>query len=283
MKNQLTSLLAALAAGTALTACSSAPNPALDSATTVYDQASNDAAVVKDAPLELQQSHEALSRAQELWRSGADKADVDHYAYLATRRAELAQQTAKLTEEQSQVKNADTARAQALAAARTQEAAQARSEAERLRQQLAANSVLTLGSGILFDVNRAELKPGAYSSIREIATFLKQHPDRVATIEGFTDSTGSADYNLSLSQRRADAMRSALLQEGVAPDRVIARGMGESEPVASNNTEAGRQLNRRIQVAISGPSTAAAGPATSPSGGSATGSGIFGASGPGTY
>jgi outer membrane protein OmpA-like peptidoglycan-associated protein len=129
-----------------------------------------------------------------------------------------------------------------------------------LRQQLAANSVLTLGSGILFDVNRAELKPGAYSSIREIATFLKQHPDRVATIEGFTDSTGSADYNLSLSQRRADAMRGALLQEGVAPDRVIVRGMGESEPVASNKTEAGRQLNRRIQVAISGPGTTARAP-----------------------
>jgi len=282
MKNQL-SLLAALAAGTAVAACSSAPNPALDAATTVYDQASNDAAVVKDAPLELQQSREALSRAQELWRSDADKADVDHYAYLATRRAELAQQTAKLTEEQSQVKNADTARAQALAAARTQEAAQARSEVERLRQQLAANSAVTLGSGILFDVNRAELKPGAYSSIREIATFLKQHPDRVATIEGFTDSTGSADHNLGLSQRRADAMRSALLQEGVAPDRVIARGMGESEPVASNKTEAGRQLNRRIQVAISGPSTAAAGPATGPSGGSATGPGVFGGSAPATY
>src|SRR6202043_3458718 len=109
----------------------------------------------------------------------------------------------------------------------TTEAEQARNQAAHLQQQLAAGAVLTLGNGILFDVNRAELKPGAYGSIREIATFLKQHPDRSVTIEGFTDSTGSADYNLRLSQLRADALRNALLQEGIAPDRVTARGMGE--------------------------------------------------------
>jgi outer membrane protein OmpA-like peptidoglycan-associated protein len=267
VKTQVTNLIAALAAATALSACSSAPNPNLDTATALYNQASNDPDVVKDAPLELQQSREALSRSQELWRSGGDKADIDHYAYLATRRTELAQQTATLKEAQSQVKNADAMRAQALLAVRTEEATQARqqaqqatTEAERarnqaaqLQQQLATTTptVLTLGSGILFDVNRAELKPGVYDSIRQIATFLKQHPDRTVTIEGYTDSTGSADYNLRLSQLRADAMRYALLKEGVAPDRVIARGMGESEPVASNETEAGRQINRRVQVAIS--------------------------------
>jgi outer membrane protein OmpA-like peptidoglycan-associated protein len=275
VKNEVTTLIAVLAAGTALAACSSAPNPNLEAATALYNQASNDPAVVKDAPLELQQSRDALAQSQELWRKGGDQAEVTHYAYLATRQAELAQQTAKLKEAQSEVSNADAARAQALLAARTEEATQARQQAEQaqnqaaqLRQQLAAGTVLTLSSGILFDVNRAELKPGAYDSIRQIATFLRQHPDRSVTIEGFTDSTGSADYNLRLSQLRADAMRNAILEEGVSPDRVIARGMGESEPVASNGTEAGRQLNRRVQIAISGSNTNASAPVSAPSAGS---------------
>lgn len=251
MRSQVILLTAALAAGAALAACSSAPvpNPDLDAAATLYNQASNDPSVVRDAPLELQQSREALSQAQSLWRDNADKATVDHYAYLATRRAELAQQTAKLKEAQAQVSNADAGRAQALLAVRTREATQ-------LQQQLAAlkadaGTVLTLRD-ILFDANGTDLKPGAYDSIRQIASFLKQHPERTVTIEGFTDSTGSADYNLRLSQLRADAVRNALVREGVAPEHVVARGMGAGAPVASNDTAAGRQLNRRVQAAISG-------------------------------
>lgn len=266
MRSHVILLTAALAAGAALAACSSSapvPNPGLDAAATLYNQASNDPAVVRDAPLELQQSREALSQAQSLWRDNADKATVDHYAYLATRHAELAQQTAKLKAAQAQVSNADAARAQALLAVRTREATQARqqaqqaqSEAGQLQQQLAAlkadaGTVLTLRD-ILFDANGTDLKPGAYDSIRQIASFLKQHPERTVTIEGFTDSTGSADYNLRLSQLRADAVRNALVREGVAPDHVIARGMGAGAPVASNDTAAGRQLNRRVQAAISG-------------------------------
>jgi outer membrane protein OmpA-like peptidoglycan-associated protein len=267
MRSEAIVLGCAIAFGAIVAACSStpAPNPDLDAAQTLYNQASNDPAVVKDAPLELQQSREALSQAQAQWRNNGDPVTVGHFAYLAARRAELAQQTAKLKEAQLQISNADAARAQALLAARTQEATQARqqaqqaqSEASHLQQQLAAlkadqanaGAILTLRD-ILFDVNGTDLKPGSYDSIRQIANFLKEHPERTVVIEGFTDSTGGADYNLRLSQLRAEAVRNALVREGVAPDHVVARGMGASEPVASNDTVAGRQLNRRVQVAIS--------------------------------
>jgi outer membrane protein OmpA-like peptidoglycan-associated protein len=253
-------LILLLAAGSVLAGCSSAPTPNsnLDAAATLYNQASSDPLVVKDAPLELQQAREALSRSQDLWQNNEDKASVDHYAYLAARRAELAQQTAKLKEAQAQIANADATRAQALLAVRAVEAENARNEANQLQQQLAAlranqanaGVVLTLRD-ILFDVNGTELKPGAYDTIRQIAAFLKQHPERTVTIDGFTDSTGNPDHNIRLSELRAEAVRNALLQEGVPPEHVIARGMGASEPVASNATVAGRQFNRRVRVAIS--------------------------------
>jgi outer membrane protein OmpA-like peptidoglycan-associated protein len=266
VRNQLITLLL-IATGTALAACSTTPipNQNLDAATTLYNQASNNPLVVKYAPLELQQSREALARSQSLWQSKDDRASVDHYAYIAARRAELAQQTARLKEAQAEVANADATRAQTLLAARTAEAANARAQTDQLQhqtdqlqQQLAAlkanqanaGMVLTLRD-ILFDVNGTELKPGAYDSIRQIAAYLKQHPERTVTVEGFTDSTGNPDYNMRLSRLRADAVRNALVQEGVAPERVIARGMGPSVPVASNDTTAGRQFNRRVQVAIS--------------------------------
>jgi outer membrane protein OmpA-like peptidoglycan-associated protein len=257
VRNQLVLLIAT---GTALAACSAtpAPNQNLDAAATLYNQASNDPLVVKHAPLELQQSREALAQSQNVWQSNGDRQIVDHYAYIAARRAELAQQTAKLKEAQAQVSNADATRAQSLLAARTAESAHARNEAAQLKQQLEAlktnqanaGIVLTLRD-ILFDVNGTELKPGAYDSVRQIAAYLKQHPERTVTVEGFTDSTGSPDYNMRLSQLRAETVRNELVREGVAPERVIARGMGPSVPVASNDTTAGRQLNRRVQIAVS--------------------------------
>jgi len=257
VRNQLILLIAT---GTALAACSATPTPDqnLDAAATLYNQASNDPLVVKYAPLELQQSRQSLAQSQSLWQSNGDRASVDHYAYIAARRAELAQQTAKLKDAQAQVSNADATRAQSLLAARTAEAANARNQADQLQQQLAAlkanqanaGMVLTLRD-ILFDVNGTELKPGAYDSIRQIAAYLKQHPERTVTVEGFTDSSGSPDYNMRLSQLRADVVRNTLVQEGISPERVIARGMGPSIPIASNDTTAGRQLNRRVQVAIS--------------------------------
>lgn len=265
-------LLCALGTTALLGACSSAPNQNLISAQQTYEAAAQNPAVVRDAPLDLQQAKASLDRAEALAKNGENSADVDYYAYLATRDAQTAQQSARLREAQDTVKNAGSARAEALlqtqkqqTAAAQQQAQSAEQRAHQLQQQLAelrsnqasTGMVMTLGSDILFDVGGAQLKPGALSTIQQVATYLKQHPDRSLTVDGFTDNTGSASYNLQLSRLRADAVRTALVQDGVPADRIVTKGFGETSPVASNATAGGRQLNRRVQLAISGPNGAA--------------------------
>ena len=110
--------------------------------------------------------------------------------------------------------------------------------------------VVTLGD-VLFDVNKAELKPGAERNVQKIADFLMEYPERKATIEGFTDSMGSDDYNQSLSQRRAEAVRVFLIEKGISRERIEARGYGEENPVASNDSPGTRQLNRRVEIVLS--------------------------------
>jgi outer membrane protein OmpA-like peptidoglycan-associated protein len=83
-----------------------------------------------------------------------------------------------------------------------------------------------------------------------LATFLRENPERMVAIEGHTDSVGGDAYNLALSDKRAEAVRNALLSRGIAGMRVTAKGMGESAPVASNDTAAGRQRNRRVEIII---------------------------------
>lgn len=110
--------------------------------------------------------------------------------------------------------------------------------------------VITLGD-VLFDTNKAQLKSGSKRSLEKLAAFLKKYPDREVQIEGYTDSTGSADYNLELSERRANAVRTALMDMGISSDRVTTRGYGKDSPVASNDTPAGRQMNRRVEIVLS--------------------------------
>ncbi|HEX7970538.1 MAG TPA: OmpA family protein, partial [Stellaceae bacterium] len=109
--------------------------------------------------------------------------------------------------------------------------------------------VLTLGD-ILFDTGRAELKPGAAPTIKRLADFLQRHPDRTVLIEGYTDSTGSTEINRWLSEERAQAVRAALIGQGMDPSRIQARGRGAADPVASNDTAAGRQQNRRVEISF---------------------------------
>lgn len=110
--------------------------------------------------------------------------------------------------------------------------------------------MLTLGD-VLFDSGQAELKAGAFSTIDRLATFMRENPERTLVVEGYTDSVGSDAYNLSLSQRRADAVRAALLARGIDGSRITKSGMGKANPVAGNDTAAGRQRNRRVEIVIS--------------------------------
>jgi outer membrane protein OmpA-like peptidoglycan-associated protein len=111
--------------------------------------------------------------------------------------------------------------------------------------------VLTLGD-VLFDTGKAQLNSGADRKLDQLAQFLNEHKDRRVQIDGFTDSVGSDSYNEQLSQRRADAVKAALISRGIDPSRIGTEGYGKAYPVANNTDSGGRQLNRRVEVVIGG-------------------------------
>ncbi|MCP3175989.1 MAG: OmpA family protein [Desulfuromonadales bacterium] len=130
-----------------------------------------------------------------------------------------------------------------------------------MRQQLAgveaaniqrnANMLaVTFKSDFMFDVNSSNLKPGSYDEIARVAQVLNQYPQTTLQIAGHTDSTGSEAYNQDLSIKRASAVKNALTGQGVNPARMNVIGFGESQPIADNSTEYGRQLNRRVVITI---------------------------------
>ena len=101
--------------------------------------------------------------------------------------------------------------------------------------------------GILFDVNRATLKPESMGVINEIAKMMKAHEDLKLRVEGHTDSDGKKDFNQSLSEKRAAAVKDALVEAGIAPERLMTKGFGESKPVTDNATPEGKANNRRVE------------------------------------
>lgn len=271
---KLPSLLGALSLSIVLAGCGGPPqnNPLLTQAEQSYQQAENDSLIVMMAPVALKEAEEALEQSQLIWQEKGDKKLIEHYAYIAEQKTEIARETANLNAAQDEVEQAESERQRVLIEARKAEAIaaeerakealedaqKARSEAEELASRLnemeAKQSnrgmVLTL-SDVLFDFDSANLKSGASKVVNELSGFLKEYPERTIQIEGFTDSVGSAEYNQNLSQRRADALKQALVNAGISTQRIKTIGYGEEYPVATNMNEAGRQQNRRVEVIIS--------------------------------
>jgi len=161
-------------------------------------------------------------------------------------RAESAEQKVAASNARS---DADTA--QLAATASQQLAAELQRQLEILQARPTDRGlVLTLGD-TLFATGKAELKSGATVNLDRITTFMNQYPNRTAAIEGFTDNMGSEEMNQSLSERRADAVKRYLVGQGVGSARLTSSGRGESDPVADNESAAGRQQNRRVEVVIS--------------------------------
>jgi hypothetical protein len=123
-----------------------------------------------------------------------------------------------------------------------------------LQTKDSARGLIINMSDVLFDLNRATLKPGAQLRLAKVAGIIQAYPDLRLQIEGFTDSTGAADYNQKLSEKRAQTVRDFLVSQGVNQANISAKGFGEENPVASNDTAAGRQMNRRVDLVVSGES-----------------------------
>jgi outer membrane protein OmpA-like peptidoglycan-associated protein len=152
---------------------------------------------------------------------------------------------------------AEASRERERALAAQLEAEQEREANARLRAELGQAQtrvterglVLTLGD-VLFAVGKADLKPGAARTLDKLVAAMRRDRETSVTIEGHTDSTGKRAANLTLSQRRANAVRGYLMAKGIPSNRILARGLGPDFPVATNKTESGRQQNRRVEVLV---------------------------------
>jgi outer membrane protein OmpA-like peptidoglycan-associated protein len=158
--------------------------------------------------------------------------------------------------------NLDAARAAAEEANRLRAQSEQEKAAlkEQLRQQLnliletrsSARGLIVNMNDVLFDTAKYTLRPGAREKLSKIAGILLVHPSLKLEVEGHTDSVGGDDYNQRLSEQRAGAVRDYLVQNGIAMSNVSAMGFGKTRPVVSNETSAGRQQNRRVEVVVSG-------------------------------
>ena len=252
-------------------ACSSIPDrtPALNQASSRLEAARSDPQVGLLAPDELKRADEAVQAAEKARLGGSPPASVDHLAYLARQRVVMAQETASGRAADAVTASAAAERDKLRLSMRTQEADKAErqlaaADATAVRSQARVSDletqlkdlnakptprgiVVTLGD-VLFDSGKSQLMPEGQRSMAKLAEVFKQDPKRKATIEGYTDSVGAAELNLALSQRRADSVMTALLSLGVPLDRLSVLGHGEEMPVASNDTAAGRQMNRRVEI-----------------------------------
>jgi len=198
--------------------------------------------------------HEAAQLREEQQKIAALTAEQARAARAEREAAELRQEQEKmaaLTAEQARAERAE------------REVARLREEHEQSRAELtstlsrlakvreeARGTIVTLPGNIFFDFNKADVKPAMQERLTEIAKALAAVPDQNLLIEGHTDSDGPNEYNLTLSEQRAQSVRSILLAGGIAPERIETKGYGHTHPVASNETATGKAQNRRVEIVL---------------------------------
>jgi outer membrane protein OmpA-like peptidoglycan-associated protein len=226
-------------------------------------------AVQREEVERIQKEKEAAAAAA----AAKAKAEADAQAAAeAKRQAEL---VAAREAQQKSAAEAAAAKAAAQAAAEKaaleakeqaakEEAARAQAATQALRAQLLQqlNDVLQTTdtprglvvnmADVLFQTGKYDLSTDAQLKLAKLSGIIQAHPGLNLTIEGYTDTTGSADFNLKLSQQRADAVRQFLISQGLSPDIITSKGLGEANPIADNGTAAGRKQNRRVEIIVSG-------------------------------
>jgi outer membrane protein OmpA-like peptidoglycan-associated protein len=244
-------------------ACATPPksNVMLEQARAQVTSAQGNPQVAGESKVDLTSAQAALARGDALLKAGQPVEEVNHEAYVAERYALAAQKGAELAVSQKSIADANNRRNTVLLGAREDETARAKELAQSKSRELDAalaalqasktdrGLVVVLGD-VLFATGSADLKSGSRSTLDKLSTFLHSYPNRNVQIEGFTDNVGGDDYNLGLSERRADSVRDALTGLGIARDRILTKGFGKGSPVAGNDTAAGRQQNRRVEVII---------------------------------
>jgi outer membrane protein OmpA-like peptidoglycan-associated protein len=213
----------------------------------------------------------AAAEAQRRAEAEAQRAQAEaaaHNAEEQRKQAEAAMAAAKEAQAQAEAARQAALAEEAKLASEKADALKAKQQAEndaqalreRLKEQLnmilatrdTARGLIVNMSDVLFDFNQATLKPGTKEKLAKVSGILLAYPSLHLSVEGHTDSIGTPEYNMKLSQRRADAVRDYLVSNGINAANIQAVGMGEDNPVASNSTAAGRQQNRRVEMVVSG-------------------------------
>lgn len=262
-----------------LSACATAPAPP-EGAAEVRSKLTSlqqDSDLADRARIEIREAETAVRIAEQPLKE-ADAELGKHRVYMADRAVEIAEARAATQYAEDQRERLGEERDAARLQARTEEVGRARDAADaaqssqadaaaagarqeeeyqRRIEELEAEVtdrgvVLTLGD-VLFATGSADLQGGAGSNLNKLVGFLKQYPDRRVQIEGHTDNVGSAEYNQGLSQRRAESVKNYLVQQGVDSQRLSTSGIGMGQPVANNDTPAGRQQNRRVEIIVENP------------------------------
>jgi outer membrane protein OmpA-like peptidoglycan-associated protein len=240
---------------------------ALDRIQQAQSQAESEAARAEAARLDAQHQKEQRELAeQEKQAAEQARLEAEKAAQQAAQDRAAAQQQLQESEQarQAAAQQAEQARLQAQQAdqARALAIQQAEEQRQRLLKQLnqvlqtrdSARGLIVSMSDVLFDFNQATLKPGAQLRLAKVSGIIMAYPDLKLEIDGFTDNKGTPQYNMTLSDKRAKAVRDFLVSQGVSTDAVTTKGFGESNPVATNATAAGRQQNRRVELVVSGSS-----------------------------
>ena len=265
MKTQRNWLTAGIGALIILGGCASTPSttPELERARDAVAKVASMPDSSTLASAELNAAQETLRKAEEAAREREPDSEVAHLAYVAEQQAAIAE--AKMNEAKAlqDTESAEAQRNAALLEARERDVVEAKADAARAQadaaeawrqveeaQETARGVVLTFGD-MLFDTGGAVLKPGAQLLLDKLAAYLEQNSSAKAIIEGHTDNVGSDAMNQALSERRAAAVATALQMRGIGIDRLEIMGLGESYPVATNDTSAGREENRRVEVVLS--------------------------------
>jgi len=201
-------------------------------------------------------------------RKAAADREAQAQADAQAQQAAAAQAQAQAEQSQAQAAQAQQAQQQAEQARQQAELAQQQAENDkaqmraRMLQQLnqvlqtrdTARGLIVNMPDVLFDTGKADLKSSARERLAKVAGILIAYPDIRVEIDGYTDSTGSLEFNERLSQQRAESVRSFLASQGVNSSSITTQGFGPSDPIASNDTAAGRQQNRRVELVVSGSS-----------------------------
>jgi len=257
-----------------LSACATAPqrNDQLEQARAEVQALSSEPLAQQAASSDLDQARTSLNQADSAFQQKRPLEQVNQLAYLALRHAQAGearvaeqrarQEVAKAQDDRNRIQlqarerevesaRAETATARNTAAAAQSALASARQELNDLQAKQTDRGLVMTLSDVLFDTGKATLKAGANRDLDRLAQALKDNANTRVKIEGYTDSVGSDSYNQGLSERRAQAVGDALQMRGVPADRYQVEGLGKEYPVATNDTQAGRQQNRRVEIVFS--------------------------------